>query len=69
MLKYLIFFLVPLIQIQADMTPYLTSEVNTLAIVENLVNVETGKFLQIDSDLPTKNSHAPSLVRYKRMYE
>lgn len=47
-----------------SITPYLTSECNSLALVDDLVNTCNGKLVQIDQDIYIDGTHPLSIMRY-----
>lgn len=49
---------------QDDMIPYLTSECDTLALVDGIVNVAKGQLVQIDQDIAIEGSDLLIFTRY-----
>jgi RHS repeat-associated protein len=59
-----IIFLSSLLTAEQTITPYLTSENDTLSLVEGIVNAYNGKLVQIDGDVLIQGSDPLSLIRY-----
>lgn len=61
----LIFLLAPFFLLaDTSIIPYITSEDNSLALVDNIVNVENGKLVQIDREISIRGSDPFVLTRY-----
>jgi len=57
-------FLSSLLSAKQSITPYLTSENDTLSLVEGIVNAYNGKLVQIDKDIEIQGSDPFELIRY-----
>ncbi|NGX42849.1 MAG: hypothetical protein K940chlam7_01137 [Chlamydiae bacterium] len=66
MKKILCIFLLfsSLLSAKSSMTPYLTSESDTLALVDGVINAYNGKLVQIDPDIEIQGSDPLQLIRY-----
>ena len=67
MRKYLfsiLLFLSSLLSAEQSITPYLTSENDTLSLVEGIVNAYNGKLVQIDKDIEIQGAEPFELIRY-----
>ncbi len=66
MQKYLFLFLLfsCVLSAQEEEPPYLTSEYNTLALIEGTVNAHNGKLVQIDHDIEIQGSEPLELIRF-----
>jgi len=67
MRKYLFLILIFLsshLSAEQSITPYLTSENDTLSLVEGIVNAYNGKLVQIDKDIEIQGTESFELIRY-----
>ena len=64
--KYLFpfLFLSTILSAGDSITPYLTSENDTLSLVDGVVNSYNGKLVQVDKDLEVQGSEPIDLMRY-----
>jgi hypothetical protein len=63
--SFLLFCWFTSISAEHTIVPYLTSENDTLSLIDETVDVFNGKLVQIDKDIEIQGSHPFELVRYK----
>jgi len=63
-LLYFFLFVCSCISADEAILPYLTSECDTLALVEGVVNAYNGRLVQIDRDIEIQGSDPLDLTRY-----
>jgi hypothetical protein len=57
-------FIFALVCAEEEITPYLSSECDSLSLVDGVVNTYNGKFVQIDRDIEIKGSDPLHLIRF-----